>query len=242
MVRLKHFSWVFLHGLGDGPDAARELGDMLRHCGDSLVAPELCLAWQNGPSDQSSATRRLADGLLAGPARDILCKPCIVIGHSAGALVAIALAQQTGSIMGLVLLEGSFRDSDATVVRRYLSDDDSGRQRLMYELTAQCGIDAGANRYMRNVAHTDPILFRSLAIELVQDQHCARQQLVSLRQPVLFVAGENSPGASETGWHVGSTSMFSTVTVPGAAHWVQIDAASQVFGHVRAWAVANFQD
>ncbi len=241
----RSFKWTFLHGLGDAPSSAASLLDLLHAAGDEIDAPDMNTAWLRCQDQCELATDRLANALLSGSfsglSRKRTSRPHFLIGHSAGALVglALALAERTSSFAGLVLIEGSLRATDVTSVRRYTEsrDTDLGRQRLINELDNVIQPSGMLAEYRDNVAKTNPELFQKLAAELVERTEVGWVRLSRLDIPALYVAGALSPGSSiEELQPLRAMKGIHLVVIPNAAHWVHIDAPAVVASYLRKWA------
>ena len=224
---------LFFYGLGDGPSSGDALGVALQHYGSKIAVVDIGGAWRE-PLGDSWASSQLADELIAGSLRGTLTEPCVLIGHSAGALVAMAVAERISTVVGLILLEGSLRAGDSIAVGRYLDSDlfGSGQQRLIDDLEAV----PEAAEYRQNVVQTHKSLFHHLAREVVQRIDENRHRLVAFDLPVLYVAGSNSSSENDSTWReTGFSKNFRYVKVTNSGHWVHKDAPEAVAGHIASW-------
>lgn len=91
-----------LHGLTANRSVWSPLAERLPR-GLSLVAPDLAARGESGPA--SSGRYRLRDELrrLRSGLRALDARPAVVVGHSQGAALAVALAATEPSVRGLVL-------------------------------------------------------------------------------------------------------------------------------------------
>ena len=159
-------SWLLLPGLGDGGVTLSPLAEELRVRGDGVAVAEL-----------SGEAARLEGGLLEGLTVGLearLGPSTIVVGHSAGGLVGLLLAERPG-LVGLALIEGSLRPTDEAVVSGFLDggEVDSGRQRLLLALADRR--TEHERLYRASVLATAPALFSRLAREVVERRRGGRR-------------------------------------------------------------------
>lgn len=214
---------IYLHGLGDSPEPSRPF---LEHLVDgvetdriAVESPDLrTLGEPAGPGTTLETTAEAVTSRLGNPddPRDGEDRrPTLVIGHSVGAQVGVALAPHLPSLRGVVAIEGAFFSSVASPFRRYAPDepDGRGRERLIADLEALDATTARERAYLRTVRDTDGRVFDALARELVDRWEWARTQFEQLEVPRLYVAGATSVGDEALEWasSLGSISVEAAV-------------------------------
>jgi magnesium chelatase accessory protein len=93
---------VLLHGSGGSTHSWAGLAPLLSLSGRAVIAPDLPgHAFTDRPPDQGFSLDGLAD-LVASLLRALDIRSCVVIGHSAGAAVALELARRDPGVRGVV--------------------------------------------------------------------------------------------------------------------------------------------
>ncbi len=158
----------------------------------------------------------------------------IVIGHSAGALVALQLAEQSPVVKGVALLEGSLRSTDAAAVSAYVDSapSDEGRLRLI----AAHSTDPTQARYIANVRRCDPELFATLAALVVTGFAEARRHASGLHLPILYVAGRSASADAEAELDLLRGAGLEVTVVAHAGHWPHVDRPDSVAAILNQWA------
>lgn len=227
---------IFLHGLGDSANTAERFLRLFSIRGCQVLAPDLNKIWQRCQSKVNSITDALAEEIVRSLGTISDQTRTLLISHSAGALVGLALAPKISTIDGLVLIEGSLRTGDVDAVSKYLDTDgfDSGRKRLISQLQAVS--DQLARQYCDNVMKADPTLFSGLSSELVNDFQLAGSRLRQLQIPILFVAGGRSKGmSSHEIQKLASIPKVSVTIIESGGHWVHAEHPERIHSEITKW-------
>ena len=233
--------WIILPGLADAPATSRRFGEHLIANGGTCWIPDL--------RDYAGAAEDYSDVRIEGIAeRLILDVPAaardaekIVVGHSLGAYVGIALGEQESSVAGLVAIEGSFTKGNAVIVSQFaaVAGEHVGYQKLIDTLDGRSQLP-GLERYLDHVRATPPVLFSRLVEELVGRWEEFADRFKALPLPKLYIAGERSVGQAAYAFANATLTYPSTVVVvPGVQHWVHIEAADAAVHAIRGWAEVN---
>lgn len=241
---------IYLHGLGDCPEPSRPfLGHLVDRVGTdrmSIESPDLrTLGEPAGPDTTLEAAAEAVTSRLGNPddPRDgEYRRPTLVIGHSVGAQIGVALAPHLPSLRGIVAVEGAFFSSVASPFRRYAPDepDGRGRERLIADLEALDAPTAREVAYLRAVRDTDGRLFDALARELVDRWEWARTQFEQLGVSRLYVAGATSVGDESLEWasSLGSSSLEATI-VEEVGHSPHCERPARVAEICMHWGAQN---
>ncbi len=233
VVMISRPSWILLHGLGDGPSTWTGLADQLRSHGDSVMVPDLT---ELVDAEPAMATIETAATAVARAVRTATRPETgwLLVGHSLGGLVAIALAEQLEGVRGVALIEGSIRPGDADVVRGYAAAGD-GYGRLLAELTGAASRSAIEETYLANLRRTPPSMFWALAGELVARQVEFSGRFARLALPRIYLASTDSRAACASPVATLAATGADVATVPETNHWLHAERPNETADILLDW-------
>lgn len=174
---------------------------------------------------------------------ELIHEPCVVAGHSMGAMIALDLADRhRGYIQGVAALNAIFRRSasaKAAVLRRAqqldgrsVADPSSTLDRWFegdqHEARSAC------DQWLRMV---DPLGYQRAYQIFAQEDGPSTRTLETLDCPALFLTGENEPNSTpQMSEHMASLARNGTASViSGAAHMMPMTHADEVNSALRAF-------
>lgn len=226
---------VFVHGTGD---SARAWDGVI-----AALPEQRCLALDlPGHGAATGATlsagagvQAYADYVRAALARQGQAAVCLV-GHSLGSAIALRLAIEAPALVSRLVLVGAgarLRVLPALLALAAASPDDAMCQ--VVELGFAPAHRAEANRYAAALAPTSPgTVLRDLA---ACDAFDMMSELGHVAQPALVVVGaeDRLTPPKYAAYLRDQLAQAHLVTIPGAGHYLNAEAPTQVAGAIRDW-------
>ncbi len=217
---------LLLHGVGLRAEAWGSQIDALAGAGFRVIAPDMIGHGAAAPSGAAS----LED--FVAPVRAMVDGPAVVVGHSMGAMMALALGSE---VQGVVAMNAVYRRSDAAraaVAARVASLDgqkvaDPEPTLARWFGTAPSEARHASEQWLRDA---DPAGYRAAYTVFAAEDGPEDAALAGLRCPALFLTGGEEPNSTpEMSQAMAALApQGRCVVVEGAAHMLPMTHAAVV--------------
>ncbi|MEM6678407.1 MAG: alpha/beta hydrolase [Pseudomonadota bacterium] len=230
---------VLLHGVGLRAEAWAPQIEAFAAAGYRVVAPDMIGHGQSAMQDATS----LSD--FAAPVTALLSEPALLVGHSMGAMLALQIAAQECSVVGVAALNAIYRrspDAREAVRRRAAALDGHTLPDPTPTLTRWFGAVESRERCACAdwLGTIDPAAYKAAYTVFAESDGSTDEALAALACPALFMTGAEEPNSTPAMSEAmaAKAPRGASLVLPGAAHMMPMTHAAAVTDQLLAFAAA----